>query len=97
MSALLGAYGSDDGSDDGSKETRLAPGWEAQLDPSSGAEYYWNRVSGVTSWEKPVAEHVEKPEPEHVESVETAESLVARVVAEAVEAQREEVIEASIP
>lgn len=29
--------------------------WEELVDEASGSTYYWNRVSGETSWEKPAA------------------------------------------
>eukprot|EP00288_Rhodomonas_lens_P013459 CAMPEP_0177716106 /NCGR_PEP_ID=MMETSP0484_2-20121128/14343_1 /TAXON_ID=354590 /ORGANISM="Rhodomonas lens, Strain RHODO" /LENGTH=180 /DNA_ID=CAMNT_0019228135 /DNA_START=56 /DNA_END=598 /DNA_ORIENTATION=- len=37
------------------KASAMQSDWEELVDEASGSTYYWNRVSGETSWEKPAA------------------------------------------
>lgn len=33
----------------------LAPPWRKLFDETSGAEYYWNKETGITTYDRPVA------------------------------------------
>mmetsp|Transcript_15734 Transcript_15734/g.28271 ORF Transcript_15734/g.28271 Transcript_15734/m.28271 type:complete len:718 (+) Transcript_15734:41-2194(+) len=54
---LLESSDDDDDSDSPDEPMPLKPNddvdWAATTDANTGKEYYWNRVSGTTSWEKP--------------------------------------------
>lgn len=48
-------------------EAPLAEGWVENVDPSSGATYYSNAETGVSTWEKPVAAMRRSPSVTHGE------------------------------
>jgi len=45
------------------KETLLPPGWDSEVDPKSGCKYFFNRVTGETTWDQPQVKR-EPPEAE---------------------------------
>ncbi|KAL7540536.1 hypothetical protein ACHAXR_010196 [Thalassiosira sp. AJA248-18] len=48
----------DKGTDDG--QLPLPEGWIESMDPTTGNIYYYNEVTGVSSWERPVVENDKK-------------------------------------